>query len=400
MGWAIRAGTAEDIPALVKAVSAGFGAHPSVEHLAGSTDFLEPDRTVVAEDAGLVVAGAGAVTLELTLPGPATVPAAGLTYVSVMPTHRRQGILTGLMARIAADARRRGEPVAVLLASEATIYRRFGYGVATYATQVEIDRVHARMRRPVDLAGRVRMVDVGEMKDVLPPLFDRYRRRRPGEVSRTPGWWGRQLRDIEAFRGGGSARFAVVWDDCGYATYRIHQGWAGGIPGHSLSVEDVVATTPDAYAGLWQYVFGVDLVGTIRTTLGLDDPLRAMLADPRRLRVTAVNDMLWVRLLDVEAALSARTYRTGDRLVLDVLDANDATVAGRYLLAPADGCRRTDAAPDLVLGAADLASAYLGGTSFATLSAAGLVAEVTPGAVARADALFAVAPAPASSTRF
>jgi predicted acetyltransferase len=216
--------------------------------------------------------------------------------------------------------------------------------------------------------------------------------------------------DHEVERGGASARFAVVWEAPdgspeGYVTYRIHHNWEGGLPSHTLAVEDLIAIGPEARAGLWQYCFGVDLVAVVRAANGaVDDPLRWMLADPRRLRVTAVNDFLWVRLFDVEAALAARTYASDDQLVVEVGDSFDPDVAGRYRLAGGGGgagtCRRTDQPPDLALDAADLASAYLGGVRFATLARAGLVAGLTAGAVARADALFATGTGPASSTMF
>jgi predicted acetyltransferase len=295
--------------------------------------------------------------------------------------------------------------VAALLASESTIYRRFGYGVGVWNTMVEIERARAVLRRPPAIVGQARMLDAAEMAAILPPLFDRYRRGQPGEVSRTPGWWARQFRDHETWRGGGSRRFAAVWEDdagaaLGYVTYRVHTSWDGGLPGHTLAVENLIALDPEVRAALWQYCFGVDLIGVVRAgNLALDDPLRWMLVDSRRLRVTAVNDGLWVRVLDVEAALSARTYACDDGLVVEVVDGFDPAVAGRYRVAGGE-CRRTDDLADLTLDAADLASAWLGGARFATLARAGLVVEHTPGAVTRADALFATAAGPASSTGF
>ncbi|HEV2761333.1 MAG TPA: GNAT family N-acetyltransferase [Acidimicrobiales bacterium] len=413
MGWAIRESTADDVPALVRALWSAFGnQQPTDAQLDGAREFLEVDRTFVAIDGDRVVGSGGAITLELTVPGPAPVPTAGVTFVGVVPTHRRQGILTAVMARVADDARRRGEPLAALLASESTIYRRFGYGVAVSAGMVEIERAYARMRQPVDIAGRMRLLDRKETADVLPAVYDRYRRQQPGEVSRTAGWWARRLADADNIRGGESGRFVAACAEPGgsvggYVTYRVQNDWEGGIPGHTLIVEDLVATTPDVGAALWQYCFGVDLIKLVRASnVALDDPLPWMLVDPRRLRVTAVNDFLWIRVLDVEAALAARTYGSDGSLVLEVADGSgsDPGVAGRYRLdggggRPA-GCRRTDEPPDLAIDAADLASAYLGGVRFTTLARAGLVGELVPGAVARADSLFASSPGPASSTPF
>ena len=396
MGWTIRPATDDDVPALVRADWAAFSGQPDEAQIADASAFLEIDRAFVAVDGDRVVGSAGGLSLELTVPGPATIPTAGVTYVGVRPTHRRQGILTALMAQVLDDARRRGEPLAALLASESNIYGRFGFGVAVSMSSVEIERPHARLRQPVDVAGRTRMLEPAEYGDVLPAIWDRYRRRHPGEVSRSRGWWARRLRDDPTFRqGAGGPRLAVVWEDGeGYVTYRVAPHWDNGLPRHTLTVEDLVATSPEARAGLWQFCFGVDLIGTVRAlNQPLDDPLRWSLADPRRLRVTAVNDLLWVNVLDVEAALSARAYGSEQPLVIDVAG------AGRYRLAEG-GCRRTDALADLGIEAADLGAAYLGGVSFATLARAGLVAELTAGGVARADARFATAPGPASSTGF
>ena len=396
MGWTIRPATDDDVPALLRADWAAFGGQPTDGQIEGNRAFMEVERTFLAVESDRVVAAGGAISLELTVPGPATVPTSGVTLVGVTPTHRRQGILTALMAQIADDARRRGEPLAALLASESTIYGRFGFGPAVMVSSVEIDRPYARLRRPVEVTGRVRLLDPDEYGTVLPPIWDRYRRQQPGEVTRSEGWWHRRLLDDPAFRpGGGGPRFAVVWEDgAGYITYRVEPIWDNGLPRHILTVEDVVATSPEVRAGLWQYCFGVDLIAVFRAlNLALDDPLRWALVEPRRLRTTAVTDLLWVNVLDVEAALSARTYASEHPLVLDVAG------AGRFRLA-AGGCRRTDDLADVGIEVAHLGSAYLGGVSFSTLARAGQVAELTAGAVSRADALFATTPGPVSTTGF
>ena len=402
MGWTVRRSTAEDIPALLRADWAAFGDRPSDEHVESARAFLEVDRTFVAVEGERVVGTAGALTLELTVPGPATVPAAGITFVGVVPTHRRQGVLTALMARVLDDARDRHEPVSALLASEATIYRRFGYGVAVPTSSVAVDRSGAAFRRPLNLAGRVRMLEPAEMAETLPALHDRYRRGQPGEVSRSQAWWDRRLADRKSERRGAGARFAVLWEDpepAGYVTYRVEQRWEDGLPNGILVLEELIALTAEARAGLWQYCFGVDLVGVVKAgNVPVDEPLPWMLADSRRVKVTGPKDFLWIRILDVEAALAARSYSSDASLVFDVAG------VGRYQLSSGPtgqaSCRRTDQAADLALDVADLAMAYLGGVRFTTLARAGLVCELTTGALARGDALFACTPAPYCCTGF
>jgi predicted acetyltransferase len=394
MGWTIRAAEDSDIPALMRADWGAFGGKPTDVQIEMARAFLEADRLWVAEDGDRVVGSAGSLSLQLTVPGPATMPTAGVTVVGVLPTHRRQGILTALMARVADDARRRGESTAALLASESTIYRRYGYGAAVLASTVELDRTYARLRHPPDVVGRLRLLEANEMPAVLPEIHERYHRQQPGEVSRSAGWWARYLEDPPERRGGPGPRFAAVWEgDHGYVTYRSEQNWGDGLPAFTLIVEQLVAVSPEVRAGLWQYCFGIDLIRLIKANLPLDDPLRWMLLDPRRLRTTSVTDFLWVTLLDVEAALSARAYASDATLVIEVAG------EGRYRLA-AGVCRRTDDLPDLAIAAPDLSAAYLGGVRFATLARAGLATELTAGAVARADVMFATFPGPVSTTGF
>lgn len=403
VGWAIRSAAPEELPGLVTTDWAAFGNRPTSTQVDNARDSVEADRMVVAVEGERIVGTAAALSLEMTVPRPMAVPAAGVTYVGVLPTHRRQGILTALMGRVLDGAAERGEPFSALLASESTIYRRFGYGAAVVCHSVEIERHHAALRRPVDVRGRLELVDSDAMADVLPPVYDRYRRQQPGELGRGPSYWRSLLRPPEGSGEGSRPRFAALYKGGrGYVTYRLKPGWDDGLPGYTLAIDEVVAVDPEIRAALWQYCLDVDLVRLVSAwNVPPDEPLGWMLADPRRLKVTGVKDFLWLRLLDVEAALGARSYGEGRSLVIDVADPFRKNVAGRYRL---DGqgatCRRTDELPDLALDIADLGAAYLGGVRFETLRRAGLVAELAPGSVARADALFATATAPACYTGF
>ena len=194
-------------------------------------------------------------------------------------------------------------------------------------------------------------------------------------------------------------------EPAGYLTYRVCQRWTDGLPDSVLMVEELIALTPEARAGLWQYAFGVDLVSVVKAgNVPVDEPLRWMLTDGRRVRVTASKDFLWVRLLDVEAALSVRRYASDSTLVLEVADAAAPATGGRYRLTGGPlgeaTCQRTEQIADLTLDVADLAAAYLGGVRFTTLAHAGRVGELVPGALARADHLFADAAVPYCCTGF
>ncbi len=377
---------------------------------------MEFDRSLVARDSDLgnrIVATAAAYSLELTLPGGTMIPAGGVTWVGVLPTHRRRGLLTSLMRRQLDDIAARGEALAVLTASESSIYGRFGYGMASFAASFEIARRHAdftERAQSIGATGRVNLIEHEEALDILPGVYERVRAEQPGAVSRSPQYWQGYLRDPYEIDEGFGPRFYVTYVSAagtldGAAFYRIMNSWHHGIASNILSVNELLAVTPVAYAAMWRYLLSVDLVETIRTARRpVDEPLRWLLSDPRRLRCTRLGDDLWVRILDIPAALSARSYRTEDRIIFEVTDAFRPQSSGRYLLeAGTDGstCRsdtRTEA--DLALDMTDLAAVYLGNASFSALARAGRVVELTPGALTRADLLFSTDRAPYCGTPF
>lgn len=405
----LRPVTEEEFPAVLRADSTAFGIPPpGEEEIADWRGLVEPDRTLAVLDGGHVVATAAAIAFELTLPGLTTIPAAGVSLVAVVPTHRRRGLLRRLMARQLEDVGERGEAVAVLNASESLIYGRFGYGLASSHLDVEVDRRHGALTVPPS-EGQVTLLEADEAGKVLPAIFDQARRRQPGDLDRSAARWEVRLRDREQDRKGASARFHAVHESAlgeadGYATYRVRSHWEHGQPRGRVLADEVVALTPEAYAGLWRFLLSLDLTEAVEArNRPVDEPLRWMLADPRRLRVTLLSDFLWLRLVDVGTALAARRYPVAGRLVLDVADAFCPGKGGRYALEGGpDGaeCRPTDAEPDLALGTADLASLYLGGVAASALAAAGRVAERRPGALARADAMLACHPRPFCRTGF
>jgi predicted acetyltransferase len=376
---------------------------------------LEVERAWVAEDRGRFVANAAIASLDVTLPAPPgalapVVPFAAVTAVGVHPTHRRRGLLRRLMAAMLEDARARGEAFAGLIASESIIYGRFGFGHATSGTELRIDSRDAAMVLPPPGLD-IRLVDGDEASKVLPDLFDRQRRVRAGEPSRNAVQWEHRLSDAPSRRRGANALFHAVCDE-GYVSYRVQSD--GGLSAERcpLVIEELRGFTPAVEAGLWQFVFDIDLVGEVTASKRpLDEPLRWRLADQRQLRVTDVIDWLHVRILDVPAALEARGYRRAGRLVLDVLPPTDDLdgqadeAPGRWVLeAGPDGasCRaaRVGEEPDLRLRVTDLGAVYLGGFPASVLAAAGRVEELRPGSLDETDALLGTSPAPLTGTGF
>lgn len=399
--------TDEELEAFVRTDLRSFGADYRDDSIDRARQFLELDRTRAAfDDAdGAIVGCSASLSWEVTVPGGASLPSAAVTWVSVRGTHRRQGLLRSMMAALLDDAVARGEPLAMLYASESVIYGRFGYGPATFGASYEIERPHASLVRTAPVPGRLALLERADMEPIARAVFEEARPLHVGEVSRSDAWWRRRFDDPAEDREGGSNLFYVaheqspgVWD--GYAMYRMHEKWDAS-PDYTLTIVDLVALSDDTRAALIAYLLDVDLVGRVRYAHApVDDPVAWSLADPRRLRTTAVADMLWVRVLDVARALSARTYAVDGRLVLDVRDEFRPDAGGTFVVE--DGtCRRVDdAEPDLVLGASELGSLYLGGVGVAPLVAAHRIAVRNPAVVPLATSMFRTDPAPHCHTDF
>jgi predicted acetyltransferase len=371
-----------------RAVMTAFHTELSDEDAAMYGQLTAPERQWVWDDAGRIVATAASFRRTLTVPG-ATVPAAAVTAVGVHPTHRRRGLLTALMRRQLEQLHEgSGEPVAMLWASEAAIYARFGYGPATRAAHVQVDLARAALVDGLEGApGPAEVVAPGDVLDALRVRYERVRGERPGMVDREDAWWRLRLHDPERRReGAGPLRAAVVED--GYALYAVRAGFATE-RGQAV-VRELVAATPAAVIALWRFLLGLDLVGSLSWRLAApDEPLQYMLQTLDALEL-AVGDGLWLRLVDVPAALRARVVAGRADVVLAVSDAFCPWNEGRVTL---DGTP-TDARADLALDVVALAAAYLGGASFVALAAAGRVRELTPGAAAAAARAWATPRAP------
>jgi predicted acetyltransferase len=417
----IRPVREDEFPAVFALSCAAFGEQATEEDEKAHRLGFPFGQALAAFDSGRMVATSAVYSQELTLPGGATVPMGGLTWVATLPTHRRRGLLRRLLSVQFAQMTARGEVVSGLEASEGSIYGRFGYGPATSVMSFSVERAHAAFAAPLDTAtaGRFTLLEADEAAVQLPSIYESLRLLQPGAVSRPPVWWKGYLADPPSEREGATRRFHVVHETVpgtpdGYVSYRVKEEWGRAPALNTARVVELLAGDPGVYRALWGFVLGTDLCQTVSCGRGrVDEPLRWLLADPRRFLVRELSDFLWLRLLDVPRALAARRYAAADRLVLEVVDTFPTPGTKRSLLstqgaAPGPNpalpalaeCVATSSAPDLALAIDVLGAVYLGGVTFATLAAASRVRELTPGAIARGDAMFSTASAPYCVTEF
>lgn len=372
-----------------------FAARPHDEDEAPWEALFERDRALAAYDADRVVGTTAALSFELTVPG-GILPAAGVTFVGVHPTHRRRGILRRMMRLQLDDVHQRGEPLAILWASEGSIYQRFGYGLATYAARINVEQARSTFRAPHVAAGTIRFVDMDEARRLFPPVHDAVAPLRPGFFARSMAFWEAEvLRDPEHWRRGASQAFHVVHEVAGtidgYARYRVRDKWDDVGPKSTLVLVEKMAVNPAAHLDLWRFLLDVDLMHNLEAwNIAPDDPIVASVLEPRRLELT-LGDGLWLRVVDVSSALAGRRYGSDGRVVLEIADEFCAWNDGRWSLSVEAGIPivepTTDAA-DLACDVTDLAATYLGGHSWLQLADAARVRELQPGALARADAMF------------
>ena len=372
-----------------------FGRYPTEEMVDRWSRIHGTERMHAAFDGGEIVGGAGAFTFDMSVPG-GSLPCAGVTVVGVYPTHRRRGVLRSMMDAQLRDIHERGEPIAALWASEETIYGRFGYGLAAWAGEIKLPREWSAFARPLTRRGQVRFVTPDEAKELFPPVWEELRKQRPGVFARTPEWWDVRNLRLPPEQETNPKRFVVLEIDgavAGYAIYRTHLDFEGAVSTGRTEVIEAIATSPQATAELWRYLCDIDWSATITCSLlPPDHPLFLLLANPRRPSFRMA-DSLWIRLVDVGAALSGRAYSTAGRIVLDVRDAVCPWNEGRWLLENGHA-ERTDEAAEIALDVDVLGSAYLGAVAFAELRNALRLEELQQGAVERADALFAWRPLP------
>ncbi len=398
----IRSTTDQDRDVFVDTLHAAFGRFPDTPSEGGGVFWsaYEMDRNLLAVTAdGRAVGTAGAYSFELTLPGGIFIPVSGVTAVGVLPSHRRQGVASAMMRRQLTELRARGEFLSVLLAIEAVIYGRFGYGPATYTRRLTVPRHRAAFAHPrasgtpnAPTTGTVEVLRRAECGVILEEVYDRYRRAQPGALSRPHRWWALGAGQPPVST---APRYVAVHRDAdgvpdGYASYLLAESG-------TLTVDETIATDDAVFTALARFVLAHDLVTeVVFKHFPTEHPLRWQLVDFNAGHMGSDTDWLWVRLLDVPRALTARGWFADGELVLDV-DDPFLGEHGRYLLTVRNGradCVPTDREPDLSLDVRDLGSVYLGGTAPSTLVRAGHIRAHRPGAVTLADALFRAERAP------
>lgn len=396
----VRYAQPEDAPQYALTFASAFSNPVDVERWSRILADIGYERSLAAWDGDQLVGTAGAWRFRVSVPGGADLPAAGICAVGVRPTHRRRGVLRAMMGRQLDDVRAAGEPLAILYATDAGIYRRFGYGLATYRCVMDLDRDHAVFREPPAPIGRTRFVDVDEALELFPAIYERLRGGTPGMLARSATWW------LDRCLGGrtpkGDPRFLLLLEvqglPAGYAIYRVHsQQDDRGIPTGWVDASEVIGTSVAAERELWRTLFGVDLMDRIRAPrLPPDHLLIRAVAQPRRMRLD-LRDGLWLRLVDLPAALEGRGYDADGAIVFDVRDEFCPWNAGRWLLEVAGGrarVSRTESTADLALDVSALGAAFLGGVTFAQLARAGQVDGLAPDGLARAGRLFRADVAP------
>jgi predicted acetyltransferase len=378
------------IEEFVHAASIPFSFDPDEDILESSRNW-DMERVIAALDGESVVGTAATFRYPVTLPGGNHLFTSGVTFVSVLPTHRRRGVLTAIMRRTLGDAHERGEPLASLWASETMIYGRYGFGESVEAVSYRIKRARSAFSAPVEPSGRVRLVDVEEALSLLPDFHASIDW--VGKFGRDAGHWRSwTMWDPEFDREGYTKRRIAVYEESGsvlgYTFYRTK--WS------RVRVDELVAQAPGARVALYRFLFGIDLMDEIELRAHrADEPLRWMLDDTRALR-RHKSEYMWFRLLDLPACLEGRTYGVPGRIVFDVTDSFAPWNQGRWVLETDGGratCSPTDGEPDLELDTSVLAALYMGGRSAPTMAAAGLI-KGSEEAVVHLDAMFRTAEAP------
>jgi len=390
--------SADDVRQALAPIRHYFGrSAPNEDQAERFTRVLPAERIYAAWEGGRAVGGLGAFPFRLTIPG-GSVPAAGVTIAAVLPTHRRRGVLRAMMRALLDACHERGEPVAYLWATEDTIYGRFGFGLASFTAEIDLPRERSAFHASFASWGHVQLVPPATAEQLVAPIYERVAVNTPGMFARSSAWWQvRTLDDPEWRRGPNGDLLCAVLEDGGrpraYALYRMNSAFERGLQSGSVAVVEAVGDSPEATRAIWRSLLDIDWMARVKAgLLPLDHPLLLLLAEPRRLGFS-LRDGVWVRLLDIKTALSARSYQPEGSVVIEVTDEFCPWNAGCWRVSSA-GVERTGEAPGLHCDASGLGSVYLGGFTWTQLARALRAQELIPGAIARADTLFQVTSAP------
>lgn len=390
--------SAEEVRQASSAIGYYFGRSSAGEDLMKRFARVLPvERVYAAWEQDRAVGGLAALPLQLTVPG-GSVRAAGVTLAGVLPTHRRRGLLRAMMRALLDACRLAGEPVAYLWATEDTIYSRFGFGLASFSAEIDVPRERSAFHGSFAAAGDVRLVPLAAAERDIAPVYEKVAALTPGMFVRSSPWWqDRTLAEPEWLRSGGGELQCAVLEREGrtraYTLYRINSRFERGLQAGSVGVVEAVGESPEATGTIWRYLLDIDWLARVRAgLLPIDHPLLLLAAEPRRLGFS-LRDGVWVRLLDVKAALSARSYQDRRSVVIAVIDEFCPWNAGRWRVS-ADGVDRTDEAPVLRCDVSALGAVYLGGFTWTQLVRALRVEEIVAGAAANADAIFRTTGAP------
>ena len=363
---------------------------------------VDDERTFLAWDGDTPVGMSANFTLETSTPGGGSMPTAGVTFIGVRPTHRRQGVMAQMLENLHADGLKRNEPIATLWAADPAIYGRFGYGPATQRVSIDVPHQHSTLvNAPDDPSIRLRMTDVALDYKLTKPIYDAMRRERGGVLAIDERWHARHAYDPPHHRDGGTRAHTVLAEDDngvrGFLRYSLKSAWPNGFGAGTVNIYRLMSTDAAAHAALWRYCFAADLMEKTRWwNVPVDDPVLTWLEHSRQAEMQ-VRDAMWLRLLDLPAALSGRSYSTDLDITLEVTDRRIGQNAGTWRLSGGrDGatCERTNAPANISLDIRSLGAVFLGGATLVSHARAGWLDEHTSGSVAAASAAFRTELAP------
>ncbi|MFC3964419.1 GNAT family N-acetyltransferase [Nocardia jiangsuensis] len=377
----VRPAEKADLAAIRLLIETAFGTRFDPAELEHIWALFPVDRALVAEADGRVVGHTHSGPMTITVPG-AELPAIGISGVAVAAPQRRRGVLRALCLEQHRQIAAEGVPLAALTASEGGIYGRFGYGPSARENRIRLDRRFARFLPTAPDPGGVRQVSVPEAEPELRRIYEAWRRVTPGAQQRPDAAWALRFADPVRMRGGGGDLFAFLHPG-GYALYRHHGD-------QSIEIKEMRTLTAEAHAALWRALCGRDLSHDLVAGLPADDPLPYLLTDPRQVRTVGSYDTLWLRIMDVPAALTARRYDADLETVVAV-DDPFLDAGGTFALRISGGvaeCAPTTAEPELSMGLDVLGAIYLGAHPARAFAAAGRLLGA-PGALRALERAFA-----------